>query len=123
MSLSEKFQNAYNSLLDKLTYRLKNAEDTSLHWLGKEISQIEQKGSELEVLTEHELEELQNLLKADVEQTASYFNDLGKGVDAFIENDWPAIEATLTEKALTLADPSKIELLKLRLQAALNQKD
>lgn len=121
MSLSEKFQNAYNSLLDKLTYRLKNAEDTSLHWLGKEISQIEQKGSELEVLTEQELEELQNILKADVEQTASYFNDLGKGVDAFIENDWPAIEATLTEKALTLADPSKIELLKLRLQAALNK--
>ncbi|HEY9017352.1 zinc ribbon-containing protein [Thiomicrospira sp.] len=121
MSLSEKFQNAYNSLLDQLTFRLKNAEDASLHWLGKEISQIEQKGSELEVLTEHELEELQNLLKADVEQTAGYFNDLGKGVDAFIENDWPAIEATLTEKALTLADPSKIELLKLRLQAALNK--
>lgn len=122
MSLSEKFQNAYNSLLDKLTFRLKNAEDSSLHWLGKEISQIEQKGAELEVLTEHELEELQSLLKADVEQTAGYFNDLGKGMDAFIENDWPAIEATLTEKALTLADPSKIELLKLRLQAALNQK-
>ena len=122
MSLSEKFQNAYNSLLDKLTFRLKNAEDSSLHWLGEEISQIEQKGAELEVLTEHELEELQNLLKADVEQTAGYFNDLGKGMDAFIENDWPAIEATLTEKALTLADPSKIELLKLRLQAALNQK-
>lgn len=122
MSLSEKFQNAYNSLLDKLTFRLKNAEDSSLHWLGEEISQIEQKGAELEVLTEHELEELQNLLKSDVEQTAGYFNDLGKGVDAFIENDWPAIEATLTEKALTLADPSKLELLKLRLQAALNQK-
>lgn len=121
MSLSEKFQNAYNSLLDQLSFRLKNAEDSSLHWLGKEISQIEQKGAELEVLTEHELEELQNLLKADVEQTAGYFNDLGKGIDAFIENDWPAIEATLTEKALTLADPSKIELLKLRLQAALNK--
>ena len=121
MSLNEKFQNAYNSLLDKLTFRLKSAENTSLHWLGEEISQLEQKGSELEVLTEHELEELQNILKADIEQTASYFTDLGKGVDAFIENDWPAIEATLTEKALTLADPSKIELLKLRLQAALNK--
>lgn len=121
MPLSDKLQSAYNSLMDKITFSLKNAEDNSLHWLGEEINKLEQKGSELEVLTEHELEEVQNILKADVEQTASYLTEVGQGIDAFIENDWPVIEAVLSEKALSLADPSKIELLKLRLQAALNK--
>lgn len=121
MSLSDKLQNAYNAMMDKLVYGLKNAEDTSLHWLGEEITKLEHKGSELEVLTEHELEEVQTLLQKDIEQTAGYFSDIGKGLDAFIENDWGIIEQVLSEKALSVADPSKIELLKLRLQAALNQ--
>lgn len=122
MSLSDKLQAAYNSLLDKLSSQLKTAEQHSLHWLGEEINNIEQKGKELEVLTEHELEQVQEILQQDIEITANYFNDVGEGINAFIENDWPAIEGTLSEKALSLADPSKIEHLKIRLQAALNQK-
>lgn len=121
MSLTEKLQNAYNSLMDKTLFGLKNAEDNSLHWLGELITRLEYKGEELEVLTEHELEQVQDLVKTDIEQTANYFTELNQGIDAFIENDWPTIEAVLSEKALSLADPSKLELLKLRLQAALNQ--
>lgn len=121
MSLTEKLQNAYNSLMDQTLFGLKNAEDNSLHWLGELITRLEYKGEELEVLTEHELEHVQDLVKTDIEQTAHYFTEINKGIDAFIENDWPAIETVLSEKALSIADPSKLELLKLRLQAALNQ--
>lgn len=121
MSLTEKLQNAYNSLMDKTLFGLKNAEDNSLHWLGELITRLEYKGEELEVLTEHELEQVQDLVKTDIEQTANYFTEINQGIDAFIENDWPTIEAVLSEKALSIADPSKLELLKLRLQAALKQ--
>ncbi len=121
MSLTEKLQNAYNSLMDKTLFGLKNAEDNSLHWLGELITRLEYKGEELEVLTEHELEQVQDLVKTDIEQTAHYFTELNQGIDAFIENDWPAIEAVLSEKALSVADSNKLELLKLRLRAALNQ--
>ena len=121
MSLTEKLQNAYNSLMDKTLFALKNAEDAGLHWLGEQITRLEYKGEELEVLTEHELQQVQTLVKADIETTAEYFNQVEQGIDAFIENDWPAIEAVLSEKALSLADKSQIEHLKLRLQAALNQ--
>lgn len=121
MSLTEKLQNAYNSLMDKTLFGLKNAEDNSLHWLGELITRLEYKGEELEVLTEHELAQVQDLVKTDIEQTAHYFTELNQGIDAFIENDWPAIEAVLSEKALSVADSSKLELLKLRLRAALNQ--
>ncbi|WP_044406242.1 zinc ribbon-containing protein [Thiomicrospira microaerophila] len=121
MKLSDKLQDAYNSLLESLSFKIKAAEDKSLHWLGEEITNIEQKGQALEVLTEHELEQVQDILKKDIEIAADYFNEVGDGVNAFIENDWPAIEAILSEKALSLADPTQLDYLKLRLQAAMNQ--
>ncbi|UQB43169.1 hypothetical protein JX580_04640 [Thiomicrospira microaerophila] len=119
MTLSDKLQNAYNALMDSLSFKIKAAEDKSLHWLGEEIVNIEQKGQALEVLTERELEQVQTLLQKDIEMAAEYFNEVGEGLDAFIENDWPAIEAILSEKALSVADPTQIQYLKLRLQAAM----
>lgn len=122
MSLPDKLQNAYNHLIDKLVYSLKNAEETGLHWLGEGFTQLELKSAELDVLTKHELEQLQNLIQTDIEQTTQYFSDVKQGLNAFIENDWTLIEQVLKEKALSLADTSQIERLKLRLQAALNNK-
>lgn len=119
MTLSDKLQNAYSALLETLSFKIKTAEDKSLQWLGEEIVNIEQKGQALEVLTEHELEQVQEILKRDIEIAAEYFNEIGEGIDAFLENDWPTIEALLSEKALSVADPTQIEYLKLRLQAAM----
>jgi hypothetical protein len=119
MTLSDKLQSAYNALLDSLSFKIKAAEDKSLHWIGEEISLIEQKGQALEVLTEHELEQVQDILKKDIELTAHYLTEVEQGIDAFINNDWPAIEAILSEKALSVADPTQVEYLKLRLQAAM----
>jgi gamma-glutamyl:cysteine ligase YbdK (ATP-grasp superfamily) len=123
MSLSNKLQAAYNSLTDQLVMRMKAAEDVSLHWLGEQLDHLQQNaqelGSEITVLTEHELNEVQDILQRDIEQAAEYLEDSGQGLDAFIENDWPLIEGILSEKALSLADPSQIHHLKLRLQAAL----
>ncbi|WFE68671.1 hypothetical protein P8S54_10745 [Thiomicrospira sp. R3] len=121
MTLSDKLQNAYSALLETLSFKIKTAEDKSLQWLGEEIVNIEQKGQALEVLTEHELEQVQEILKRDIEVAAEYFNEIGEGIDAFLENDWPTIEALLSEKALSVADPTQIEYLKLRLQAALSK--
>ncbi|AEG32152.1 zinc ribbon-containing protein [Thiomicrospira cyclica] len=123
MSLSNKLQAAYNSLTDQLVMRMKAAEDVSLHWLGEQLDHLQKNaqelGSEVAVLTEHELNEVQDILQRDIEQAAEYLEGSGQGLDAFIENDWPLIEGILSEKALSLADPSQIHHLKLRLQAAL----
>jgi hypothetical protein len=120
MSLNEKLQSAYNKLMDSVLFSLKQAEDTSLHWLGENLTKLESRGTTLEVLTEHELEEVQQLIKADIEQTAGFFDDIEQGWQAFLNNDWVAIESVLTEKTLSLADPSQIQHLKIRLQAALD---
>ncbi|SFR55521.1 hypothetical protein [Thiomicrospira sp. ALE5] len=125
MSLSDKLQAAYNRLTDQLLINMKSAEETSLHWLGEQLDHLQQNakelGSELAVLTEHELHEVQDILQRDIEQAAEYLEDSGQGLDAFVENDWPLIEGILSEKALSLADPSHIHHLKLRLQAAMNK--
>ena len=54
-------------------------------------------------------------------QAAEYLSEAEKGVDEFITMDLPLLETILIDKALTLADPTDITLLRLRFAAAMDE--
>jgi len=114
---------AYRHLLDNAKESLIKLEMKSWHLLGKAVHEVEEKGSVLEQLTEKQLEQVRQDVEADIVQVGEYLAEVGEGVESFIEMDLPILEGYLEEKALSLADPTDITILRLRLNAAMSGKD
>ncbi|MBD3776468.1 MAG: hypothetical protein IE920_04960, partial [Thiotrichales bacterium] len=95
------------------------AENATWALLGKAIEKAEQADHDLAELTAKEFEQVQKDLHADLMQTAEYLNEVEKGVEEFASMDFPILEQILLDKALSLADPTEITVLRLRLTAAM----
>ncbi len=113
---------AYSHFLEQAKQFAKKAETITWDTLSKGVDTAEQKISEIDVLTEQELAQVQGDVKADIAQVADYLNDSEQGAKEFIDMDLPLLEQYLEEQALKLADPTTITLLRMRLAAALTHK-
>lgn len=113
---------AYSHLLEQAKESLIRADMKSWDLLGKAVEQVQEKESVLEQLSEKQLEQVREDVKNDLFQVAEYLNDFGQGVEEFIEMDLPVVENYLQEKALSLADPTDLMVLRLRLSAAMSEK-
>lgn len=113
---------AYSHFLDQAKQFAKKAENITWDTLLKGVDTAEQDISEINVLTEQELAQVQEDVKADIVQVADYLNDSEQGAKEFIDMDIPILEQYLEEQALKLADPTTITLLRMRLAAALDHK-
>jgi hypothetical protein len=111
---------AYRHLLEQAKDSLWKAEFKSWDALKKAVWEFERKDSQLQALTQKQWQQVQEDVEADIEQLAEYLEEFNQGVDAFLEMDLPLIESYLEEKALSLSDPSEIMILRLRLNAAMN---
>lgn len=118
-----KMLTAYRHLLEKAKESLLSTEMKSWDLLGKTVHDIEEKGSILEELTQEQLAQVRNDVQSDIHQVAEYLNDFNQGVEEFIEMDLPVLENFLEEKALSLSDPTTITVLRLRMQAAMADKE
>jgi len=117
-----KLMRAYSQILQKAKAQLKTLEHKSWEELKTLIDKAEYKASELDALTAKELDQVRNDLKEDINQMAHYFQDLEQGIETFLEMDLPVLEEYLAEKALSLADPTEITILRLRMSAAMANK-
>jgi len=113
---------AYSHFLEQAKQYAKKAEKISWEALSKGVEKVEEKTDELGVLTDKELNQVQEDVKADIAQVADYLNDSEIGAKEFIEMDLPILEQYLEEQALKLADPTTITLLRMRLAAAMEHK-
>lgn len=116
-----KLMHAYSQILHKAKEELKTLEQKSWDALIKAIDQAEYKASELGELTEEELAQVRNDLKADVSNVAEYLEEVGEGIEEFLEMDLPVLEKYLADKALSLADPTELAILRLRMMAAMEE--
>ncbi|NPA72515.1 MAG: zinc ribbon-containing protein [Gammaproteobacteria bacterium] len=116
-----KMLTAYRTLLNHAKESYVVAEQNTWQVLGQAIEKTEQADHALAELTSKEFAQVQADVQADIMQTAEYFADVEKGVEEFITMDLPVLEQLLIDKALTLADPTNITVLRMRLAAALDE--
>ncbi len=112
---------AYRALLNHAKEFAIKAENKTWETLGEGIEKAEQADHALAELSAEEFKRVQEDLQADIKQTAEYLSEVEQGVEEFIEMELPVLEQFLTEKALTLADPTNITLLRYRLAAAMDE--
>lgn len=118
-SQQNKMLNAYRHLLQSAKETAIAADMKTWDLLKTAVDKVATTSAELSVLTENELNQVQDDLKKDIEMTAEYLNDLQQGIEEYLEMDLPVLESYLREKALSLADPTEITILRMRLAAAL----
>lgn len=116
-----KMLKAYRALLNDAKEFVMKAENKSWKTLGESIQKAEQADYALAELSAKEFKQVQDDLHADLQQTAEYLAEVDQGVDEFIDMDLPILEQYLTDKALSLADPTEITLLRYRLAAAMDE--
>lgn len=116
-----KMLTAYRALLNQAKEMVIKAENKTWETLGEGIDKAEQADHALAELTAEEFKRVQADLKADLEQTAEYLAEVEQGVEEFVDMELPILEQFLTDKALTLADPTNITLLRYRLAAAMDE--
>lgn len=115
-----KMLQAYRYLLEKSKEELIKADMKTWELLGQAVENIEEQESVLEELTDEQVEQVRKDLKADLEQLSEHLSEYQQGVENFVEMELPILENYLEEKALSLADPTDIMLLRLRMNAALH---
>ncbi len=115
-----KMLEAYRTLLNHAKESLITTEQKTWQLLGHSIEKAEQADHALAELTSKEFEQVQKDVHADIMQAAEYLSEAEKGVGEFIDMDLPLLEKILIDKALTLADPTNITLLRLRFAAAMD---
>lgn len=116
-----KMLSAYRHLLEQAKEGLIKADMQTWDLLGEAVDKVSTKSQELSVLTEAELNQVQTDLKADLQATAEHLNDFEKGVMEYLEMDWWALEELFKEKAFSLADPTEITILRMRMMAAMSE--
>lgn len=116
-----KMLHAYRTLLNSAKEFVIKAEDRSWTLLGETIEKAEQADHALAELTKKEFKQVQEDLHADLMQTAEYLAEVEQGIEEFIEMDLPLLEKILIDKALSLADPTDITVLRMRLAAAMDE--
>lgn len=116
-----KMLKAYRTLLNHAKASLISAEQKTWQLLGHSIEKAEQADHALAELSRQEFEQVQQDVHTDIMQAAEYLSEVEKGVDEFITMDLPLLETILIDKAMTLADPTDITLLRLRLAAAMDE--
>ncbi|BCN94023.1 hypothetical protein THMIRHAM_18080 [Thiomicrorhabdus immobilis] len=116
-----KMLKAYRTLLNHAKEFVIKAENKSWEALGESIQKAEQADHALAELSAQEFKQVQDDLHADLQQTAEYLAEVEQGVEEFIEMDLPVLEQYLADKALSLADPTNITLLRYRLAAAMDE--
>jgi hypothetical protein len=115
-----KMLEAYRALLKSAKESAILAEQKTWQVLGGIIEKTEQADHDLAELTAKEFKQVQEDLNADVMQVAEYLSEVEQGVDEFLTMDLPLLEKILIDKALSLADPTEITVLRLRLAAAMD---
>ncbi|QCU90770.1 zinc ribbon-containing protein [Thiomicrorhabdus sediminis] len=116
-----KMLHAYRTLLNHAKDWAFKTENATWDTLGHAIEKAEQADHALAELSAKEFAQVQQDLQADIEKTAEYLSEVEQGIDEFLEMDLPLLEKILTDKALSLADPTEITVLRFRLAAAMDE--
>lgn len=109
----------YEKMYENIAKDFKKAENKTVELLHNLIEEAAEKASELGELSREDLEKIAEYLKRDLSDAANYLSKTGKEF-----KDWLGFESTLLEteishQILDTADPTTVELLKLKINASI----
>ncbi|BBP46718.1 hypothetical protein THMIRHAS_20910 [Thiosulfatimonas sediminis] len=115
-----KMLKAYRTLFNYAKEKAYIAEYQTWQHLGHTIEKAEQVEHDLAELSAKEFAQVQRDLHTDMMQLAEYLADVQQGVKEFLDMDLPVLEKLLIDKAMSLADPTEITVLRMRIAAAMD---
>ncbi|WP_294948326.1 hypothetical protein [Sulfurivirga sp.] len=121
--LNAQQKQAYARLLKQAQQHAKQAEKDIMAALREAIDAASIRQEEFKELTEAELDRVKQALKEDLDAVARYFEEVGEGLEEILTLDAAWLEEKFLEISEKLADPARLELLKLRMMAALNERE
>lgn len=121
MSEQNKMLIAYRHFLEVAKEAAFKAEQATWETLGKAIDRVEEKASALEVLSDIEIQQVQQDLKADLIQLAETLETFEEDAKSFIEMEWETLENYLSLASKEMADPTTMMILRMRLMAAMQK--
>jgi len=121
--LNEQQKRAYASLLKRAQEAAREAEDRILETMHEVIDKASEMEEEFAELSKEELEKVKAALKADLDAVARYFEEVGEGLEEILIMDAAWLEEKFLELSEKLADPAELELLRLRMLAAMKSRE
>ena len=120
MTAKDKLLQAYQTMLERVKGSLQHLEEGSSNRLHQAVEAAKEKASELGELSKEEAEKVGDYLRRDVEDAAQYL----AGADAQELKDWlrfdiERVEEDLWDAFMSVADQTKVELMRLEQQAQL----
>jgi hypothetical protein len=112
---NEQHKHAYALLLKKAQQAAREAGEDALKAMYRAIDAASEKEEALAALTRQELDEIKKTLKADLEAIARYFEEVGEGMEEILTADAAYLEEKFLEASEQLADPSILQLARMRL--------
>ncbi|TPW15332.1 MAG: hypothetical protein FD130_1221, partial [Halothiobacillaceae bacterium] len=117
---SEKLIHAYDQMLERVRRALEEPTDGALPRLGQAIEQARQLAFEFDELTREEAEKIGDYIKRDIEAAANYLaSPESDELANWLRFDIEQVEARILESFLSVADQTKLELLRLENEADL----
>lgn len=118
-STTEKFITAYNDMMERVKTGIEMVESDVAPRLHSAIDKAQGLAMELDELTHEEAEKIGNYLKRDIEDAADYLTGPeGQELHDWLRFDLQQVESQVFASFLSVADQTKLDLMKLEQQAA-----
>ncbi|MBN1006437.1 zinc ribbon-containing protein [Amphritea pacifica] len=108
----------YDRVLSRLRRELESAEHRSWEYLQEKIEEAVELELTAEEMTRDEMDLLSAYLKKDLKQLGYYAHETGEGVAAWLNFDLNALEQTVAQQLMDLADRTRIGITELEQRLA-----
>jgi len=106
----------YEKLYESVAEGFQNAEKKSAPILHKLLEDAKEKLSEMEEVTREDLDKVAQYLERDMNDAAEYLSETGAELSDWLGYETALIESEFLLQMLKTADPTTLELLKLKQQ-------
>lgn len=117
----EKLLKAYNAMRAAFKSAWHEAEEKALPTLKQALDAAEQKASDLGELSREEIQRLSDYLKRDLQEAGAALADNSRKLAEWLEFDTELAESRLSEWMAQVANPTIVELERLREQARMGE--
>ncbi len=109
--------NAYENMYEDTVKEFHQAEEKTAPALYKFIDKAKQKVIEAEKITQQDADKLAEYLQRDLTDSISYLSQTGKELKDWLGFETTFLETELVDYLLDAADPTTVELTKLKLES------
>lgn len=106
---------AYEKMFESAAKGIHDAENKSGELLHELIDKAKDEAIELKEISREDAEKLSTYVKRDLSEAASYMSETGQGLKDWLGFETALLETEFVDQLLKLADPTKVELFKLKL--------